>query len=116
MKNTWIKRSASGLFAALVLCLGGCVGVGGYGYDGDPGYYGGSSVGYGVGFYQPYGYNYGGWRPGYQVGPPSRGGFDHPGRSYSRPSGPSYRPAAPSRPMPSIPMQPRGGGSGRQHH
>jgi hypothetical protein len=113
MKNTWIKRTSSGLFVALLVCLGGCVAVGGY--DGPSGYYGGSVVGYGVDFYQPYGYNYGGWQPGYRVGPPLRGGFNRPGRSYSHPSGgPSYHPAAQSRPMPSIPMHPRGGPSGRQ--
>lgn len=115
MKASWIKLSAKGVFAALLLSLGGCVAVGGY--DGAPGYYGESSVGYGVGFYQPYGYNYGGgWQPGYRVGPPLRGGFYSPGRSYSRPSGPSYRPAPQSRPMPSIPMYPRGGGGWRQRH
>jgi hypothetical protein len=114
VKTTWNKKSASMLFAFLLLGLGGCVAVGGY--DGAPGYYSGSNIGYGVDFYQPYGYNYGGWRPGYQVGPPLRGRIDRPGQSYSRPSGPSYRPAPHSRPMPSIPMHPRGGAPGRQRH
>jgi len=114
MKSSWIKHSASGLFAILIIGVAGCVAVGGY--DGAPGYYGETSVGYGVGFYQPFGYNYGGWQPGYRVGPPMRGGLNRPERSYSRPSGPSYRPAPQSRPMPSIPMHPRGGGVGRQRH
>jgi hypothetical protein len=114
MKDIGIKRTASGLLAAVAVCLGGCVAAGGY--NGEPGYYGGSSVGYGAGYYQPYGYNYGGWQPGYRVGPPLRGGFAPPGRSYSHPSVPSYRPAPQSRPMPSIPTQPRGGPSGRRRH
>jgi hypothetical protein len=114
MKSAWIKQSASVLFAGLMISMAGCVAVGGY--DGAPGYYGETSVGYGVGFYQPYGYNYGGWQPGYRVGPPVRRGFDGPGIPHPRPFGPSYRPAPPSRPMPSIPMHPRGGGFGRQHH
>jgi len=112
MKVSWIKQSASGVLALLLVGVAGCVAV-----DGAPGYYGETSVGYGVDFYQPYGYNYGGgWQPGYRVGPPVRGGFNSPGRSYSRPSSPSYRPAPQSRPMPSIPMRPRVGGPGRQHH
>ena len=113
MKASWINQSASWAFAALALSIGGCaVGV----YDGTPGYYGESSIGYGVGFYQPYGYTYDGWQSGYRVGPPLRGGIDRPRRSHSGPSGPSYLPAPQSRPVPSIPTQPRGGASGRQRH
>jgi hypothetical protein len=66
-------------FAAIV----GCV-VGG-GYDG------GASVGYDVGFYEPFGYDYGGCGPGYGVAPHA-----------------SYRPAALSRSTPSLPWHSRG--------
>jgi hypothetical protein len=35
--------------------------------------FGVTSVSYGVGFYQPWGYDYGFWGPTYRVGPPRRG-------------------------------------------
>jgi hypothetical protein len=99
-------RSVRGLIVVVSAALGGCV-VGG-GYDGGGGYEGGADVGYGVGFYEPYGYDYGGWGPGYGVGPPRRG-FDRPGRSGSHPAPhPAYRPASPSRSMPSLPTRSRG--------
>jgi hypothetical protein len=52
---------------------------------------------------------YGGWGPDYFVGPPPRR-WD--GRPHPRLGGgnPSFRPAPPSRPMPSIPSGPRGPG------
>jgi hypothetical protein len=87
---------------AVLTVLQACVAGGGY-YNG-----GGAEVAYGADFYEPYGYEYGGWGPSYWVGPPRNGdhrpdyGHDHPG---ARP--PAYRPAAPSRPMPSIPSRPR---------
>jgi hypothetical protein len=56
------KVGAVGLIALLVLTA--CV-VGGYGGD--------DGVGYVGGVYEPGGYEYGGWGPGYRVGPP-RGG------------------------------------------
>jgi len=64
------------------------------------------SVSYGVDFYEPYGHDYGGWGPGYMVGPPRIGNrhFNAPPISPPRHS---YRPALPSRPMPSIPTRPR---------
>jgi hypothetical protein len=80
------------LFAALSACL-----VGGE-YRGDGG-------AYGVGFYEPYGYDYGGWVSGYQVGPPRREWHrpDEPrGLAPSR----SFRPAPQDRPVPSIPSRP----------
>jgi hypothetical protein len=99
------RRSMRGLIVASFAALAGCV-VGG-GYDGDVGV----GVGYGVGFYEPGGYDYGGWGPGYAVGPPRRG-FDR-GRPDSHPAPhpaphPAYRPAPTSRPMPSLPSHPRG--------
>ncbi len=63
----------------------------------------GASVSYGVGFYEPYGYEYGGWGPGYRVGPP-RGGERRPDH---RAHPPAYRPAPSGRPMPSIPNRSR---------
>lgn len=84
MSQAW-KIAALGF---LVLAgLSACAVEGGYGGDS-------VGVGYVGGFYEPYGYEYGGWSPGYRVGPP-RGG-DH---------GP-----APGRRAPSIPSGPRGGG------
>jgi hypothetical protein len=77
-------------FAAVAGCVVGCV-VGG-GYDG------GATVGYDVGFYEPFGYDYGGWGPGYGVGRPDVHSAPHS----------SYRPAASSRPMPSLPSHSRG--------
>jgi hypothetical protein len=58
--------------------------------------------GYVGGVYEPPGYVYGGWGPGYHVGPPPRGGGHRPVQSPSR----AYRPAPRSRPAPSIPTRP----------
>jgi hypothetical protein len=78
-------------FGALALTLvSGCE-VSGVGVEGDVG------VGYSTGYYEPYGYEYGGWGPGYRVGP-GRGGD----RRGGRPSH-SFRPAPATRPTPSIP-------------
>ena len=123
MRVAIIRQSTLGLVVVLIMALAGCVGVGGYG----------------VGFYEPAGYDYGGWQRGY-LGPPPRGGYEHqarpdehqarPDEHQARPdehqarsdahgSQPSYRPAPPSRSIPSIPTQSRGGqsrGSGRSGH
>jgi hypothetical protein len=112
MKIAVIRWSTRGLIVVLFTALSGCIGVGG-GYYGGDGYDGGATVGYGVGFYEPFGFDYGGWGRGYGVGPPPRGGYEHPARSTSRPSQPAYHPASPSRSIPSIPTQPRGGQSSR---
>jgi hypothetical protein len=83
---------------ATSLALGGC--VAGAGYDD-----GAVGVSYSADFYEPFGYDYGGWGPGYRVGPPNRG--------YSRPepragrAPQAYRSAPASRPMPSIPNRSR---------
>ncbi|MGA8706526.1 MAG: hypothetical protein WB646_06005, partial [Steroidobacteraceae bacterium] len=81
--------------------LTGCAveggGYGGYGYDGDVGV----GVGYVGDYYEPYGYDYGHWGPGYRVGPPH--GRDH-------------GPVGHGRSAPSIPNHPRPGGhSGGGH-
>jgi hypothetical protein len=96
---------------ALFASLAGC--VAGVGYDGGAAYDTGA-VGYGVDFYEPYGYEYGGWRGGYRVGPPRRGGDRLPERRDPGTSHP-YRPAAPSRSMPSIPSGAHGGHGGGHH-
>lgn len=78
-----------------LLALTGCVVGGGGGYDDT------ANVSYGVGFYEPLGYNYGGWGPGYRVAPP-RGGEPRRDRS-DRP----FHAAQPSRSTPSIPSRTR---------
>jgi len=87
-----------GALALLVVTgLTACVVGGGYGgYDGD--------VNYGVGFYEPYGYEYGGWGGGYRVGPPRGGHFG------------GERGPVGGRHAPSIPSGPRGGGHGGGGH
>ena len=84
------KAGALGLF--VLIALTGCLVGGGYG--------GGVGVGYGGGFYEPGGYEYGGWGPGYRVGPP-RGVHEQRG-------------ARPGRSAPSIPHGQLGNG-GRRH-
>ena len=59
------------------------------------------------GTYEPTGYEYGGWGPGYHVGPPPRGGERRPERPPQAPPR-AYRPAPPSRQAPSIPTRPHG--------
>lgn len=111
MKTPVRRWSTRGLMLLLFAAVAGCVVGGGYG---DGGYAGDVGVGYGVGFYEPGGYDYGGWGPGYGVGPP-RPGFDRgrPDVGRGRPDShaaphPSYRPAPPSRSVPSVPTHPRG--------
>jgi hypothetical protein len=86
-----------GLGALALTLLQACA-VEGVGVDGSVG------VGYGGGYYEPYGYDYGGWGGGYRVGPGWGGD-----RRGGHPSG-SYRPAPASRATPSIPR-----GSGGSH-
>jgi hypothetical protein len=80
MPRTW-KVGPAGVL--VLTSLAGCV-VGGYG--------GGVGLGYVGGVYEPGGYEYGGWGPGYRVGPPrddehGHGGGDHgPGRGRATPS------------------------------
>jgi hypothetical protein len=67
MKALFLPRhiiiSSIGLF---VLLASGCVAPGG-------GHYQRTSIG--IGYYQPSGFYYGGWGPGYRVGPPRVGQF-----------------------------------------
>jgi hypothetical protein len=62
-------------------------------------------VGYVGDYYEPYGYDYGGWGPGYAVGP-YRGG--HGGFYRDRGHAPAFRSAPQGHSMPSIPSRPRG--------
>ncbi len=95
-------RNALRLATAIALLgvLDGCVVPDGSRYDS------GVSVSYGVGFYEPFGYEYGEWGPRYYGGPPRRGVWHPP---VNRPHSPAYRPPRPGRPMPSIPNRPRPG-------
>jgi hypothetical protein len=109
MKTT-VRRSlvagvasvAAGLFiAGLFMTLTACVANDGYG----------GGVVYGGDYYEPDGYVYGHWHPGYHVAPPRRDRDAHP--QVSRPqenrvSTPAYRPAPSSRSAPSIPSRQRG--------
>jgi hypothetical protein len=62
-------------------------------------------VGYVGGYYEPYGYDYGGWGPGYAVGPYRSG---HGGYYRDRGHAPAFHSAPQGHPMPSIPSRPRG--------
>jgi hypothetical protein len=98
MKVMRIRWMAACLGALALATLNACA-VTGVGVDGSVG------VGYVGGYYEPYGYEYGGWGPGYRVGP-GRGGDR---RGVGAPRGPhTYRSAPASRPTPSIPSRPRG--------
>jgi len=107
LRNRCVALGFAALAPALALTLLNACAVEGVGVDGSVGV-----VGYDAGYYEPYGYEYGGWGSGYRVGP-GRGGDPrggHPG---------AYRRAPASRPTPSIPNRPRGGGGprgGGPHH
>jgi hypothetical protein len=97
--NIMHKRWLGFGFGAAALVLMNACAVEGVGVDGSVGV-----VGYDGGYYEPDGYAYGGWGPGYRVGP-GRGGYQRGGHPSE-----SYRRAPASRPTPSIPSRPRGGG------
>ena len=88
-----------GIAGALSLAALASCAVDGVGVDGSVG------VGYVGGYYEPYGYDYGGWGPGYAVGPyrDGRGGYVR-----DRGHAPAFRPAPRGHSMPSIPSRPRG--------
>ena len=89
--NTELRRWNLRAFALLLLTVTSACLVSGDGYVG--------------GVYDPPGYVYGGWGPGYQVGPPRHGGEFHPQPQHQSPPR-AYRPAPQSRPAPSIPARP----------
>lgn len=110
------RRSTVRLAVSLVLglaLLGGCV-AGGVGVGVDEGYWGDPGFDYDMdfdapfGFDEPWGYGYGGWGPGYFVGPPAWGPRIGPGPGPG-PGGPALH-EPPLRPLPSIPIGPRGPG------
>ena len=128
--NTYLRWSVFTLsLATWAFLASGCImadGGGGYGYDDGM---------VGSGYYESFGVEYGGWGPGYHVAP-YRGGHDrgdehHRDGGERRPSGTvqpsiggheggggrqgghSYRPAAGTRAMPSLPSRGNQGGPGR---
>jgi hypothetical protein len=95
---------ATAVFLAGCAVSGGGVGVG---VD--------ANLGYDAGYYEPYGYEYGGWGPGYGVAPwrGDRGDHgrhdDHPrdNQPHDRGHAPAYRPAPAGHSTPSLPSHPR---------
>jgi hypothetical protein len=75
----------------------------------DPDEGNGYGGGMGLDYYEPAGYVFGGWNPGYFVGP-TRGGNQVPVPT-SSPAPHTYKDALASRPLPSIPSVPRSKGS-----
>ena len=108
--NIILLRWLRWLALAFVLCtlkflLYGCIFPGGgYGYDGY------NDGGIGAAYYEPFGFDYGGWGPGYQVAP-YRGGDHRPVSVGTHASARAYRSAPASHSMPSIPSHSRSGGS-----
>lgn len=95
-----IRRSAGcAWLVPLLLVASGCVADGGYAYP--PAV----SVGVGLDYYEPFGFDYGGWGPAYRVGPP-REGMRRPESGL----GHGYRLAPTGRALPSIPTIPRADG------
>ncbi len=116
MKNRH-ARARTALLVPLLGTLTACVGTvgygGGYGSAYEPGYYDNGGIGYVGGYYQPYGYDWGGWGPGYHVGPP-RGGERSVGQAGGYDRG-SARHGSPGRTIPGIAHGSRDGG-GRSSH
>lgn len=112
-----IRRVTAAVLALLLVqltsCAGGTVGVSG-GYTEQ--YWDGPVYDYDLGYFYSPPVIYGGWGPQYFVGPPRWDAHPHgwggppPGIPRGHGPGPSFRPAPPGRPMPSIPSGPRGGG------
>jgi hypothetical protein len=94
---------AGALVSSIALVgLSSCA-VTGVGVDGTVG------VDYVGGYYEPWGYDYGGWGPGYAVGPWHDGHrFGGPGFHGGGRPPPHFRPGPVGRPMPSLPGRPRG--------
>ena len=107
--NIILLRGLRWFALAFVLCtltvlLFGCllpVPGGEYGYD---------DGGIGGAYYEPFGFDYGGWGPGYQVAP-YRGGDHRPASGGGHASAHAYRSAPASHSMPSIPSHSRSGSS-----
>ena len=99
----WSVVGILGIAAGLLTIVSSCVATG-------PGYGGEVGVSYGVDYYEPDGYVYDRWQPGYHVAPPRRGREVHAPRPQAerRTSPPVYRPAPSSRPAPTLPSRSRG--------
>jgi hypothetical protein len=105
-----LRRAAIAVTVGTAMTLGsGCAVTGdgyaygnGYGYDNNPQF--------GMDYYEPYGGAYGEWGPGYRVGPFHEGGHHWERGGGARPSPHAYRPAPPSRAVPSIPSRSRAAG------
>jgi hypothetical protein len=105
MNISLIRRSATACVIGLFTVLAsGCVGPGG-GY--------GDGVAFGADYYEPAGIAYGGWGPGYGVAPYRGGDHRFSGGGGRGPVTHAYRPAAASRPAPSLPSRARSGGAHR---
>lgn len=89
------------IFGLFALLASGCVVPNGGYYD--------------AGYYEPYGFNYGGWGPGYDVGPARARAF-FGGHAFGRGAPHAFRPAAATRAMPTIPSRSRGGGGHGGRH
>ncbi|HEY6483018.1 MAG TPA: hypothetical protein VIY54_05770 [Steroidobacteraceae bacterium] len=116
MSNAGRKWAMRALLLASAAAVGACVSGPGYVGPAD------ADVGYGVDYYEPYGYEYGGWGPGYWIGPPGRyhdhdrgDHGDHDRGHQGRPA-PRYRPAHGGRAAPSIPQGGRHAGGGHPPH
>lgn len=107
MSNFFSRLSmATCLIGLSAVALAGCaVPAGGYDYG----------AGLGVGYYQPYGYDYGGWGSGYAVGPYRAGGrgFAGGGGFHGQHA---FRGAPAGRGVPSLPHGRGGGGRGGGGH
>jgi hypothetical protein len=100
-----MKRARCTIAASSALTfMGAALGAAGLSSCAVDGVGGSVGIGYVGGYYEPYGYDYGGWGPGYAVGP-YRGG--HGDFHHDRGHAPAFRPPAPHHPMPSLP-HPRG--------
>jgi hypothetical protein len=73
------------------------------------GFAGNGNVGVGLDYYEPLGFDFGGWGPGYGIGPYHDGSHRFESRG-SGSAGHAYRSAPSSRAIPSIPSQGRLGG------
>lgn len=112
--NAAPTRWPAGLAVLLLTVLAaGCAADGGYVYGGGGPVFAGN-------YYEPFGFDYGGWGPGYRVGPFYDHGFhgDFHGAGGFRSGsghvgGHAFAPAAASHGVPFIPMGHRGSGGHR---
>ena len=107
MKGRLVRSLARVVIAGSILIVpyGCAIDAGaGYGYEG--------SMDVGVDYYEPLGFDYGNWGPAYGGVAPYRNRAPRAGRGGGGPPGHGYRPAPPTRAMPSIPSGARSGRGG----